>query len=52
VCAEIGLPMVRGRSVNDHPAFLDMLAEVVRAAVDRYSAGRALPIAAPASLHP
>ena len=44
VAAELGLPMVRARAVNDHPVFLDMLADVVRATVSRYAAGRPLPL--------
>ena len=43
---ELGLPMVRARAVNDHPAFLDMMADVVRATVERYAAGRAAAAAA------
>jgi ferrochelatase len=45
LCAELGLPMVRARAVNDHPAFLDMMAGVVRATVERYAAGRPLLLA-------
>ena len=44
VAAELGVPMVRARAVNDHPAFLDMLADVVRTTVERYATGRPLPI--------
>ena len=44
LAAELGVPMVRARAVNDHPAFLDMLADVVRATVSRYAAGRPLPL--------
>jgi protoporphyrin/coproporphyrin ferrochelatase len=47
LCAELGLPMVRARAVNDHPAFIDMMAEVVRDAVRRYAAGAPLPFAPP-----
>ena len=47
VAAELGVPMVRARAVNDHPAFLDMLAEVVRATVERYAGGRPLPVLSP-----
>ena len=43
-CAEVGVVMVRARSVNDDPAFLDMLADVVRAACQRYATGIPLPI--------
>jgi protoporphyrin/coproporphyrin ferrochelatase len=44
LCREMRLPMVRARSVNDHPRFLDMLAEMVIATVARHRGGRALPI--------
>ena len=49
LCAELGLPMVRARAVNDHPSFLDMMAEVVRDTVRRYAAGAPLPFAPPSS---
>jgi ferrochelatase len=49
VCAEIGLPMVRARAVNDHPLFLDMMAEVVQETLRRYSGTRPLSFA---TLHP
>ena len=42
VCREIGLPMTRAASVNDHPRFLDMLADVVGESVRRYQRGRPL----------
>ena len=48
LCAELGLPMVRARAVNDHPAFLDMMADVVRDTARRYQAGAPLPLAPPA----
>ena len=44
-CAEIGLPMTRAAAVNDHPLFLDMLADVVRDSCRRYGGGRPLQIA-------
>ena len=47
VAAELGVPMVRARAVNDHPAFLDMLADVVRATVERYAGGQPLPFLPP-----
>ena len=47
VCAELGVPMVRARAVNDHPSFLDMMADVVLRTVDRYKGARPLPLAAP-----
>jgi protoporphyrin/coproporphyrin ferrochelatase len=49
VCAEIGLPVARARAVNDHPLFLDMMAEVVQETLRRYAGTRPLPIA---TLHP
>ena len=51
VCAEIGLPMVRARAVNDHPRFLDMTADVVMDTLRRYAGTRPLPLAH-VSLHP
>jgi protoporphyrin/coproporphyrin ferrochelatase len=47
VCAEIGLPMVRARAVNDHPLFLDMMADVVRETLQRYSNRTPVPVAMP-----
>ena len=47
VCAEIGLPMVRARAVNDHPLFLDTLADVVQQTVRRYGRARPLPLSSP-----
>ena len=44
VCREIGLPMVRAQAVNDHPAFLDMMADVVVDVCRRYGHGRPLEI--------
>jgi protoporphyrin/coproporphyrin ferrochelatase len=44
VCRDIGLPMVRAKGVNDHPAFVDMLADMVQATVDRYTRARPLQI--------
>ena len=49
VCAEIGLPMVRARAVNDHPLFLDMMADVVQDTLRRYAGTRPLSLA---TLHP
>jgi ferrochelatase len=48
VCAEIGLPMARAHAVNDDPAFLDLMADVVLRTWRRYETGVALPIAMPA----
>jgi protoporphyrin/coproporphyrin ferrochelatase len=44
VCREIGLPMARAKSVNDHPAFLEMMADVVLATAERYKNALPLPI--------
>ena len=43
-CDELGLAMARAISVNDHPRFIDALADAIAATVDRYKAGRPLPI--------
>jgi ferrochelatase len=59
--AEIGLSLARAQAVNDHPLFLDMMADVVGATMRRYAHGRPLEIAGrimlrhgavPASLEP
>jgi ferrochelatase len=42
--AAIGLALARSAAVNDHPRFLDAMADVVRTTVDTYAAGRPLPI--------
>ena len=47
ICREIGLPMVRARSVNDHPAFIGTLADAVLRTYGQYERGRPLPIAMP-----
>jgi len=44
VCREVDLPMARARTVNADPVFLDMMAEVVRATVDRHRGGLPLPL--------
>ena len=38
----IGLPMARAQAVNDHPLFLDMMADVVLAQGRRYDRARPL----------
>ena len=43
------MTMVRAASVNDHPAFLETLAEVVWRTVQRYERGRPLPVVAGAA---
>jgi ferrochelatase len=45
VSQEIGLPMVRARGVNDDPAFIGMMTDVVLGTFRRYERGRPLPIA-------
>ena len=47
LCASIGLPMARARTVNDDPVFLDMMADVVLRTWNRYRTGRPLPLARP-----
>lgn len=44
VCREIGLPMTRARTVNDHPRFLEAMAEMVLAVHRRYAGARPLPL--------
>jgi protoporphyrin/coproporphyrin ferrochelatase len=39
VCREIGLAMTRARTVNDHPRFLDMMADVVLQTIRPYHQG-------------
>ena len=41
VCREIGLPMVRAKSVNDHPRFADAMADAVMQTIERYVIGSA-----------
>ncbi len=48
VCRELGLPMARAEAVNDDPAFLDLIGDLVLQTWRRYEAGRPLPLAAPA----
>jgi ferrochelatase len=44
VCRDIGLPMTRAAAVNDHPAFLDSMADAVMAVSGRYAGGRPLEV--------
>jgi hypothetical protein len=44
VCRDIGLAMARAETVNDHPQFLDMMADVVLRTLARYSGARPLPL--------
>jgi protoporphyrin/coproporphyrin ferrochelatase len=46
VCAEIGLRMVRPKAVNDHPLFVDMMADVVLGVCHRYERTRPLELVA------
>jgi len=47
VCRELGLPMARAQAVNDDPAFLDLMADVVLKTWKRYESGLPLAIAPP-----
>lgn len=47
VCRELGLPVTRASAVNDAPEFIDALADVVIATLERYGSGRPLEIAKP-----
>ena len=38
-CREMGLTLARAQAVNDHPAFIDALADAVLRVVERYRAG-------------
>jgi ferrochelatase len=44
VCRQFSIPMVRARAVNDHPRFADAMANAVLQTIERYSAGRPLPL--------
>ncbi len=46
VCREVGLPMVRAAAVNDHPRFIDALADAVTETYQRYLHGRPLSVGA------
>ena len=45
VARDLGITFALAEAVNDDPAFLDMMADVVLATVRRYATGRPLPIA-------
>ena len=47
VCRELGLPMARAKAVNDDPAFLDLMGDVVLKTWKRYESGVPLSIAPP-----
>jgi protoheme ferro-lyase len=42
VCRGIGLPMARAKSVNDHPRFVDAMADTVIDTIERYRRGTPL----------
>lgn len=42
----VGLPMTRAATVNDHPLFLEMMADEVVKTWDRYRTGRPLVLSA------
>jgi len=44
VCRQLGLPMARARTANDDPAFIDMMADMVRQTWERYTHFPPLPI--------
>ena len=44
VCRDVGLPMARAAAVNDHPTFLDTMADAVLGARERYARGRPLEV--------
>lgn len=44
VCRDVDLPMARAAAVNDHPAFLDTMADAVLDARERYARGRPLDV--------
>ena len=46
VAREIGLPLSRAQAVNDHPLFLDMMADVVLQVCRRYDKARPLEVVA------
>jgi ferrochelatase len=44
VARDVGLTMTRAQAANDHPHFLDMLADVVASTLHRYAQGRPLEV--------
>jgi protoporphyrin/coproporphyrin ferrochelatase len=46
VCRDIGLPMVRAEAVNDHPRFIDAMADAVLQTYRQYERARPLPVVA------
>jgi protoporphyrin/coproporphyrin ferrochelatase len=47
---DVGLTMVRAQTVNDHPAFISMMADVVLATVRRYANARPLEVVTPSAV--
>lgn len=45
VARELGIALTRAATANDHPLFLDMMADVVQGTIRRYATGRPLPFA-------
>jgi protoporphyrin/coproporphyrin ferrochelatase len=43
-CEEVGMAMARAAAVNDHPRFIEALTDAVTATIDRYRAGRPIPL--------
>ena len=52
VARKLGLHFARAAAVNDHPRFIDALADGVTAGVDRYRGGYPLTITSPAHIEP
>jgi ferrochelatase len=48
VCRDIGLPMTRANAVNDHPRFVEAMADAVIQTIERYGSGRPLKVVGPA----
>jgi protoporphyrin/coproporphyrin ferrochelatase len=46
-CRSVGLPMTRAAAVNDHPRFVDAMADVVQATWARYARGVPVEVVAP-----
>lgn len=46
-CEDLGVPMARAMAVNDHPHFVDTLADMVARTWDRYRGGRPIPLVHP-----
>jgi ferrochelatase len=49
LCRELDLPFVRAETVNDHPKFEQMMADVVRKTWNRYRRNLPLPIVSDAA---